>query len=73
MYYVHSGGFIQCTLETYKNIQCTVETEWQHTIKLMAYTTHSKVGSQYVGYANIQTIYSEVDSITLMGSTIKMS
>ena len=56
-----------------KNIQCTLETEWQYTIKLMAYTTHSKVGSQYVDYANIQTIYSEVDSITLMGSTKKMS
>ena len=29
-----------------ENIQCTPEAEWQYTIKLMAYTTDSMVGSQ---------------------------
>ena len=80
---------IQCTLEAdtahsqmgslmhaksyNKDIQCTHEVEWQYIIKLMAYTTHSKVGSQYVEYVKIQTTYSAMYSITLMGSTKKMS
>ena len=43
-----------------QNIQRTPEAEWQYTIKLMAYTTHSKVGSQLAKLQITQDRYSSI-------------